>query len=133
MNSSIIAELPPISKAEIAKMPMEEVITTTQILQSTPPDVRTTESELIELSDLPIGDYNDITSSDKDPSWTDGLEQIVKDQAGELLKDAIGFGLIGIGSWLANPVGPEDLASPGPVDEIIGGILIGAGRFIMWI
>ena len=61
------------------------------------------------------------------------VEDYLKEKAWELSKDAIGFGLVGLGSWLLNPAGPEDIASPGPVDEIVGGILIGAGRFLMWI
>ena len=67
--------------------------------------------------------------------WKEKAEELVKDAAWEIIKDAIGFGLIGLGTWLLNPVGPEDWAfgSPlNPIDEIIGVGLIWTGRFIMW-
>ena len=112
---------------------MEELIDTTQILQSVPNDVRPTESELIELADLPIGDFTNIDSENKSSKYQEGLEEYITRQGEDLVKDTIGMMLIGIGTWLANPIGPEDAASPGPLDELVGLGLIWTGRFIMWL
>jgi len=73
--------------------------------------------------------------SDNLEKWKDEMKEILKDQVWEITKDAAGAGLIALGTWLANPVGPEDWAfgSPlNPIDEIIGIALIWTGRFIMW-
>jgi len=67
--------------------------------------------------------------------WKQEVEDLLKDQAWEITKDIVGAGLIALGTWLANPVGPEDwvFGSPfNPIDEIIGVGLIWTGRFIMW-
>ena len=75
-------------------------------------------------------DPESITLEDQ---WKENVKEILKDESWELGKDALGLGLIGLGTWLLNPVGPEDLLSPSPVDEIIGIGLIWTGRFIMWL
>lgn len=36
-------------------------------------------------------------------------KEFAKEVGEELLKDAIGAGFIALGTWLANPVGPEDV------------------------
>lgn len=133
LSHQVISTLPPITKKEIETMPVAEIIQTSEILQSTPPDVRPTENDLISAGYLGPGGVTTLTEASENSNLSEGVKDYVKEQAGELVKDTIGAGLIGVGSWLANPIGPEDLASPSPVDEIIGIGLIWTGRFIMWI
>ena len=67
--------------------------------------------------------------------WKEQVTELIKDEAWEIGKDLIGLGLVGLGTWLLNPVGPEDwlFGSPlNPIDEIVGIGLIWTGRFIMW-
>jgi hypothetical protein len=67
--------------------------------------------------------------------WKEEVEDLIKDAAWEIGKDVVGAGLISLGVWLTNPVGPEDwlFGSPlNPIDEIIGIGLIWTGRLIMW-
>jgi hypothetical protein len=59
--------------------------------------------------------------------------EFAKDLAKEAGKDVVGSLLINAGVYLLNPVSPTDVATPGPGDEIVGGILIAVGTFVKWI
>ena len=70
-----------------------------------------------------------------DPEPDYELDTPVKDYIVDKTKDIaklIGKGyvsnwLIATGTYLLNPVSPTDAATPGPADEILGGILVATG------
>ena len=70
-----------------------------------------------------------------DPTPDYELDTPVKDYITDKTKDIakiIGKGyisnwLIATGTYLLNPVSPTDAATPGPADEILGGILVATG------
>jgi len=86
----------------------------------------------LEQSSLPTGNFlNPINTeiSETDSKYSD----YAKDLAKEAGKDVVGSLLINAGVYLLNPVSPTDVATPGPGDEIAGGILIAVGSFVKWI
>ena len=59
------------------------------------------------------------------------VQDYIKDKTKDIAK-LIGKGyvsnwLIATGTYLLNPVSPTDAATPGPADEIVGGILVATG------
>ena len=59
------------------------------------------------------------------------VQDYIKDKTKDIAK-LIGKGyvsnwLIATGTYLLNPVSPTDAATPGPADEILGGILVATG------
>jgi len=86
----------------------------------------------LEQPSLPTGNFlNPINTeiSETDSKYSD----YAKDLAKEAGKDVVGSLLINAGVYLLNPVSPTDVATPGPGDEIAGGILIAVGSFVKWI
>ena len=61
------------------------------------------------------------------------VEEQIKEKVKDVVKDTIGGLLVIGGTSLLNPAGPEDLASPGPLDEILGITMIWAGRALIWL
>ena len=73
----------------------------------------------------------------KSPSLVDRIEkeaeEKIKEKVKDVIQDTIGGLLVIGGTALLNPVGPEDAASPGPLDEFLGITMIWAGRALMWL
>ena len=123
---------------------------TKKIVDSKPIEEKLVISELLAANPDPefnINDYDNVLPLNttknypdeimESPSLIDRIEEEAKEQIKEKAKDVImdtigGLLVIG-GTALLNPAGPEDLASPGPVDEILGITMIWAGRAIMWL
>ena len=57
----------------------------------------------------------------------DYITEKTKDIAKIMAKGWISNWLIATGTYLLNPVSPTDAATPGPADEILGGILVSTG------
>ena len=57
----------------------------------------------------------------------DYIEDKTKDIAKIIGKGYVSNWLIATGTYLLNPVSPTDAATPGPADEILGGILVATG------
>lgn len=57
----------------------------------------------------------------------DYIVDTTKDIAATIGKGYISNWLIATGTYLLNPVSPTDAATPGPGDEILGGILVATG------
>ena len=123
---------------------------TKKIVDSKPIEEKLVISELLAANPDPefnINDYDNVlplnTTKDypdpivQEPSLVDQvekeLEEYVKEKASDFITDAIGGLLIIGGGALLNPAGPEDLASPGPLDEILGITMIWAGRALIWL
>ena len=123
---------------------------TKKIIDSKPIEEKLVISELLAANPDPefnINDYDNVlplnTTKDypdpivQEPSLVDQvekeLEEYVKEKASDFITDAIGGLLIIGGGALLNPAGPEDLASPGPLDEILGITMIWAGRALIWL
>ena len=123
---------------------------TKKIIDSKPIEEKLVISELLAANPDPefnINDYDNVLPLNttknypdevmESPSLVDRIEkeaeERIKEKAKDVIKDTIGGLLVIGGTALLNPVGPEDAASPGPVDEILGITMIWAGRAIMWL
>ena len=123
---------------------------TKKIIDSKPIEEKLVISELLAANPDPefnINDYDNVlplnTTKDypdpivEKPSLVDKVEkelqEYAKEKATDFITDAIGGLLVIGGGALLNPAGPEDLASPGPLDEILGITMIWAGRALIWL
>lgn len=70
-------------------------------------------SEVLDVAPIEISDQKSV------------VQELAEEAVKDLAKDVIGGGLIALGTWLAQP---DPVA--GPIDEIVGVLLIWTGRII---